>query len=155
VQNVHTGNYASGGRGVARGPGGTVAAGAHGTVSNAYTGQEVSGGRGIVYNPNTGQGVSVGGVHGDMGGVGRVGDDVYATHDGKLYRKTGEGWQQQAGGNWNPATPPDGIKRDSAARSGEDARSGAYRKSCGGMNRGGGRRRQRRLSATGRKCAKA
>ena len=137
VQNVYSGNYAAGERGVAKGPGGTVAVGQRGTVGNAYTGREVSGGQGQVYNPKTGQGVSVGGVHGNQGGVGHIGDDVYATHDGNVFRKTDEGWQQRSGGNWNPATPSAGLERDSAARMGGDFRSGAFRQSWGGMDRGG------------------
>jgi hypothetical protein len=141
VQNIYTGNYAAGARGVATGPGGTVAAGERGTAGNVYTGREVSGARGTVYNPRTGQGVSVGGVSGNLGGVGRVGDDVYASRDGNVYRRTNEGWQQRTGGNWNSARPTAGLERDSAARLGGNWRSGAVGSSWRGMRGGGFRRR--------------
>ena len=50
----------------------------------------------------SGQTGSAGYVRGEQGGVARVGDDVYAGHDGNVYKRNGEGgWdQQQPGGNW-------------------------------------------------------
>jgi len=145
VQNVYTGNYAAGARGVAQGPRGTVAVGERGTAGNVYTGREVSGGRGTVYNPRTGQGVSVGGMSGNQGGIGHVGDDVYASRDGNVYRRTDGGWQQRSGGNWNEARPPSGLERDSAARAAGNGRAESFRSSYGGMHRsfgGGGFRRR-------------
>ena len=102
---------------------GTIAAGQRGAVGNAYTGNYAYGGRGTAYNPNTGQSVSggrytagnagsgqsgsAGWVRGDQGGVARVGDDVYAGHDGSVYRRTDNGWQSNSGGGWNDVQRPD------------------------------------------------
>jgi hypothetical protein len=103
VANAYTGNYAAGGRGVAVGPDGNVVAGGRGTAGNAFTGNEVSGNRGAVYNKGTGEVTRFGGISGDKGAVGHIGDDVYAGKDGNIYRNTGEGWQQHSqGGGWEP-----------------------------------------------------
>lgn len=105
VSNVYTGNFAAGSRGVVTGPGGVVAGGARGVAGNTFTGNTVSGNKGFVYNPNTGNVTKVGGVHGDQGGIGHIGDDVYAGHDGNVYRNTGEGWQKHTDGGWQPVNP--------------------------------------------------
>jgi hypothetical protein len=89
--------------------------------------------------------------------VARTGSgDVYAGHDGNVYRKEGDSWQKYDNGNWNSAQPqtPQQVQRDSAARaegtqrtrdagtasSGGGARSGSYRPS--GTSRSGGARRR-------------
>ncbi|HEY1435293.1 MAG TPA: autotransporter [Thermoanaerobaculia bacterium] len=111
VSNVYTGNYASGGRGVATNTKtGATAAARGGTVGNAYTGNSVSGGQAKVYNPNTGNTTKVGGVtSSNGGGAARVGDtavgktssgDYYASHDGNVYKNTGDGWQQKTSNGW-------------------------------------------------------
>ncbi len=103
---------------------GTIAAGQRGAVGNVYTGNYAYGGRGAVYNPATGQGVTGGRVtvgnagsgqsgsaawlRGEQGGVARVGDDVYAAHDGTVYRKTDSGWQSNSGGGWESTQRPEG-----------------------------------------------
>ena len=98
-QNVYTGNYASSGRGVARDTdSGVVAAGRGGTVGNAYTGREVSGGSGTIYNPNTGTTTACRGISGDNGRVVSVNGDIYAGHDGNVYRHTENGWEQRGDG---------------------------------------------------------
>jgi len=102
VGNVYTGNYAAGSRGVAQGPGGVIAGGARGTAGNAFTGNSANANRGFVYNPATGQGTTFAGASGDRGAVGRIGDDVYAGHDGNVYRNTGDGWQKHTGDGWQP-----------------------------------------------------
>lgn len=105
---------------------GTIAAGQRGAVGNVYTGNYAYGGRGAVYNPATGQGVAGGRVtvgnagsgqstsaawlRGEQGGVARVGDDVYAAHDGTVYRKTDDGWQSNSGGGWESAQRPEGSR---------------------------------------------
>jgi len=106
VANVYTGNFATGSRGVTRGPGGVIAGGSRGTAGNAITGNTVSGNRGFVYNPATGQGTTYGNIRTDNGGIGHVGDDVYAGHDGNVYRNTGDGWQKHSSGGWQPVTLP-------------------------------------------------
>jgi hypothetical protein len=83
--------------------------------------------------------------------------DVYAGHNGDVYRKSGDGYQKyDGGGNWSNTQAPSDVTRDSAARaegaqrtrdastmsSGSKSRSsGSYRPSGGGARAGGGRRR--------------
>jgi len=149
VNNIYTGNFAAGSRGVVRGPGGVVAGGAHGTAGNIYSGDRVSGGRGFVYNPATGERTAVSGVHGQQGGAARIGDDVYAGHDGNIYRNTGDGWQKHTDGGWEPANGGTAAARpevqqqlDQArqARSEGQLRSGQHQQSTANLNRsfGGG-----------------
>ena len=114
VSNVYSGNYATGARGVVQGPGGVVAGGARGTAGNVYTGQSCSANRGFVYNPATGQGTTFAGASGDRGAVGRIGDDVYAGHDGNVYRNTGEGWQQHGADGWQPVNSGGGAAATAA-----------------------------------------
>jgi len=95
--------------------------------------------------------------------VGRSGSgDVYAGHDGNVYRKQGDSWQKYDNGGWNSGqTAQTGqLNRDSSARtegtqrtrdagsvsSGAAPRTGSYRPSGatsrgGSVSRGGGRRR--------------
>jgi hypothetical protein len=98
--------------------------------------------------------------------VGRTGSgDVYAGHDGNVYRKQGDSWQKYeggSGGGWSGVNQPtpNQVSRDSAARaegaqrtrdasqmsSGASSRSGSYRASGGGSrggSRGGGGGRRR------------
>jgi hypothetical protein len=163
VQNVYTGNYAYGGRGVAVGPNGGVVAGGKVTVGNANTGNEATARRGAAYNPNTGEVTTFGSVHGENGTIARVGDDVYAGHDGNVYRRTESGWEQHTpGGGWAPVggsgqepnrNPGGGnqvqqLDRDRAARDMGAQRSQALRANTMNMNRsfrgGGGFRGGRR-----------
>jgi hypothetical protein len=112
----------------------------------------VSAGQGVVRGP--GGNVTTGGyIRGDEGGVARVGNNVYAGHDGNVYRNTGSGWQQYTrGGGWqNSAGDGGGLDRERAGRINGNwqsgaARSGGYHggtRSYGGARRagGGGRRR--------------
>jgi len=80
-----------------------------------------------------GQGISVSGD-----GPGRttvIGDgsgDLYAGHDGSVYKKTDQGWQQYENGNWSPAdTPerPEGLSSERVQPTAGSARQGeaAYR----------------------------
>ncbi len=73
-------------------------------------GNSISGGQAKVYNPNTGNTTKAGGVTtSNGGGAARVGDtavgktssgDYYATHDGNVYKNTGNGWQQKTSNGW-------------------------------------------------------
>jgi hypothetical protein len=136
VQNVYTGNYATGARGVATGPGGTTAAGRTATVGNAYTGRETTVGKGTVYNPNTGNATSVGGVKTEQGSVVRLGDDVYGSRDGTVYRRDENGWQQRSTSDWQQVDDKartQSLDAQQRARSQgrqrtEQYRSGSYRK---------------------------
>ena len=93
--NAYTGNYAAGERGTAvNTKTGASATGARGTVGNAYTGNSVTAGRGTVTGAG-GQSTSVAGIHGDDNGVAKVGNNVYADHDGNIYKGGGgSGWSQ-------------------------------------------------------------
>jgi hypothetical protein len=165
--NAWTGNAWSGGAGMSyNSRTGTVAAGQRGVVSNAYTGNYAYGARGAAVNPRTGQAVSAGRVtggnvysgqagsagyvRGQSGGVARVGNDLYATHDGTVYRNTGGGWQQNRGGGWNNVSEParaQSLSNEAQVRSTAQTRvnnyqsAGGYRGGGGGFRGGGGRRR--------------
>jgi hypothetical protein len=150
VGNVYTGDYAYGRRG---------------SVTNPQTGNTVSGGRMTVGNADSGQSGSAGWIRGENASAIRVGDSIYASRDGNVYRKGASGWEQNNGSGWNSVDPnrpslnsssreqiqnrqsgqlsTSSLDRQQAARSTgqvrtEGYRSGAYR-SAGGM--GGARRR--------------
>ena len=164
--NAWTGNAWRGGAGMSyNSRTGTVAAGQRGVAANAYTGNYAYGGRGVAVNPRTGQAVtggrvttgnvesgrtgSAGYVRGESGGVARAGGDLYATHDGTVYRNTGSGWQQNSGGGWSNVsqqTRTESLNRESQIRSSSQTRVNNYRASGGyqgggGVRGGGGRRR--------------
>jgi len=139
VGNVYTGNVAAGSRGVA---------------VNPRTGQAVAGGRVAVGNVGSGQGGSAAWARGSSGGVARVGDDVYASHDGNVYRRTDSGWQERSGGSWGGVSDQartGSLNREAQIRSAGETRvnnyrasgghSGGYRGGGGGGRGGGGRRR--------------
>jgi hypothetical protein len=83
--------------------------------------------------------------------VARAGNDLYATHDGNVYRNTGSGWQEHSGSGWtgvSESTRSEALNRESQIRSEGQARVNDFRASgaqFGGMRgggfRGGGRRR--------------
>jgi hypothetical protein len=98
VHNVYNGNYAAGRSGVAVGPDGGAIAGQHVTAGNVRTGTQVNANRGAVYNPNTGNTTQYGGIHDRNGGVAHVGDNMYAGHDGNVYKRTDNGWQSMVQG---------------------------------------------------------
>jgi hypothetical protein len=163
--NAWTGNAWAGGAGMSyNSRTGTVAAGQRGVASNAYTGNYAYGGRGVAVNPATGQAVSggrvttgnaqsgvsgsAGYVRGQSGGVARVGNDVYATRDGTVYRNTGSGWQQNSGGGWSGVSnqgQAQSMGVEQQIRSTGQTRVNNYNASGGfgggGGGRGGGRRR--------------
>jgi hypothetical protein len=130
VSNAYTGNYAAGARGSTYNPEtGIVRGGAAGTVGNAYTGQAVTGSRGYAYNTNTGNGVA------------HAGNNVFADHDGNIYRASGSGWQQRASSGWSSLS--DDSMRSSlnswqSARGFGDQRWGNFRSGGWGGGWGGG-----------------
>lgn len=100
VANVYTGDYAYGHRGAAYNDrSGNAAWGSKVTGGNAGTGNEVTARRGGVYNDETGDVTRYSSVRGEDGGVARVGDDVYAGHDGNVYKRGDDG-------SWNQVTRP-------------------------------------------------
>ncbi|MBV8072227.1 MAG: hypothetical protein JO270_20150 [Acidobacteriaceae bacterium] len=99
--NAYTGNYVSGIHGATYNPSTGVVHGAGaGTVGNAYTGQAASGKYNYAYNPHTGN------------GVGYANNNVYADHDGNVYKADpSSAWQQHGNdGGWHP--PSSGFDSD-------------------------------------------
>src|SRR5262249_36984148 len=116
VQNVYTGDYASGGRAVGYNDRtGAVGAGSKVTVGNSYTGNSATFGRGTVYNPNTGNSTTVSGGRGSGGGgYINVNGNVIAGKDGNYYRPSGDGgWDQVT----RPNNPGTGVGSTSATGS--------------------------------------
>jgi len=153
VGNVYTGNYAYGGRGAATNERlGVSASGSRVTVGNANTGNQGTISRGQVTNDRTGNTTRVGRVSGEQGSVGRVGDNVFASKDGNVYRREGDSWQQVERGNWQNTRNTEQIQnlnRESAARTQGYNRTQSFDHSSfnrgsyggGGFRGGGGRRR--------------
>ena len=151
VGNVYTGNYAYGGRGAATNERlGVSASGGRVTVGNAGTGNQATVGRGQITNDRTGNTTNVGRISGEQGSVGRVGDNVFASKDGNVYRKNGDSWQEVNRGNWENTRNSQQIQnlnRESAARSQGYNRTQSFDRSSysrgggGGYRGGGGRRR--------------
>ncbi len=99
-----------------------------------------------------GQAISVKNGPGDRTTIGQSGSgDIYAGHDGNVYRKTDDGWQQHGDGGWSsvdaPDRPGDG-ERPNAGEGGFDrgqfdassrdaARDRASQQSAGGPRYGG------------------
>jgi hypothetical protein len=136
--NAYTGNYAAGSHGAAYNPStGVVAGGTHGAYGNAYTGASGSVDRGYAYKPSTGNGVAYNG------------NNVYADHDGNVYKASpSSGWQQYSGNGWSNASKSaqsglgsESAARDQGAQSWNNFHSGGWGGSSGsdGYNsRGGG-----------------
>ena len=128
--NAYTGNYAAGSRGAAYNPNtGVVAGGAHGVAGNAYSGSYATANRGFAYNTHTGN------------GVGYSNNNVYATHDGNVYKGTpSSGWQQNSGSGWSNASKTDSswnnqaAARDQGSQRWDSFKSGGW----GGGSGGGG-----------------
>jgi hypothetical protein len=142
--NAYTGNYAAGKAGtVTNTRTGASATGFRGTYGNAYTGQSVTGGRGVVTGPG-GQTTTVGGIHGDDSGVAHVGNNVYADHDGNVYKGGGgSGWSQwspssHSWGGLSNSTSSNLNSWDQARSAGSDRWSNFSSSSWGGHSFGGG-----------------
>jgi hypothetical protein len=157
-----TGRYTYDKTGVASGPGGTQvntqrqavdAPGQAGverqtTVTNPNTGasattdvargadsQGAGAARQTTYtNPSTGQ------TQTHISAAGRQGGDVYADHDGNVYKNTGSGWQKQtSGGGWQSASGDTSwADREQQARSQGEDRFSSFRQSGGWGSSGGG-----------------
>jgi len=114
VENAYSGNWADGARGAGYNPSTGRFADGRGVVAGTPDGARVAAGEGTIGNARTGQSATVAGVKTDGGtwGVARgpdgaavaAGNNVYATHDGQVYRYQGDSdsWQQHTGGgNWS------------------------------------------------------
>jgi hypothetical protein len=146
VHNAYNGNYAAGRSGEVVGPNGGAIAGGRVTAGNARNGTQVTANRGAVYNPNTDKTTQYAGVKGRNGGAARVGDNVYAGHDGNVYKKTDNGWQSMVKGSPTRTAPVNNtaqlqnLNRESAARNFGNQRTNNFHNSSQVMNRsfGGG-----------------
>ena len=95
--NAYTGNFAAGRAGASYNPTtGVVKGGMHGVAGNAYAGDAGSVNRGFAYRPSTGNGVAYNG------------NNIYADHDGNVFRASpSSGWQQHASDGWRGLSSSD------------------------------------------------
>jgi hypothetical protein len=144
--NVYTGRYASGSRGAATNANtGMSAATRQGTVGNVRTGQEISAGQSVFYDRNTGDAVRTGHISGEQGTIARVGDEIYAGHDGNVYRRSEDSWEQVERGSGSTREAErtrQQLDRDFSARSQGADRYAGRQASTGAMRRSGGGRRR-------------
>ncbi len=105
---------------------GRESAGQRATVDNVYTGNSATGARGATYNPNTGRTTTAAGAQintaagttdvgkastynsrtGNYTGAVDVNNNVYADHNGNVYKNTGDGWEKYNGSSsgWSDVT---------------------------------------------------
>ncbi|MBI1765252.1 MAG: carbohydrate-binding family V/XII [Acidobacteria bacterium] len=126
VSNAYTGNAAAGARGAGYNPRtGVVSGGAAGATYDASTGQVSAAGRGFAYNTRTDTGVAVGK------------NNVYAGHDGEVYRyNKSDGLQQHTDNGWSGVNKPADAQRiqdHQAARATGQQRWDSFR-TAGGLN---------------------
>jgi hypothetical protein len=117
--NAYSGRYEAGRAGAAYNPTtGVVKGGAHGVYGNAYSGDAGSVNRGFAYRPSTGNGVAYNG------------NNLYADHDGNVYRASpSSGWQQHASDGWRNLSSSDlrsSLDRQSFSRGLGDHRWGNF-----------------------------
>ncbi|HUO51187.1 MAG TPA: hypothetical protein VMT93_01600 [Gemmatimonadaceae bacterium] len=115
---------------------GIATAGQRYTVGNAFTGTYATGTRGVAYDARTGRAVDYGGVRTAEGGVGHVGNTVFASRDGSVYRwNPGTGWQEgNVRGGWGAvgdAGRAGYLDNQRYARDMGEARYGGYRMAGG------------------------
>ncbi len=121
---------------------GRISAGHSGTVQNVYSGDWASGARGATYNPNSGRVTTAGAATGSRGntiaggttynprtgsgtGVVDVNNNVYADHNGNVYRNTDNGWEHYNNGSWNDVNRPD-LNAKAQARGWGEQRTGSF-----------------------------
>jgi len=132
VSNAYTGNYAAEAREATyNAKTGVVHGGAAGVAGNAHTGESVSGSRGFSYNTSTGNGVA------------HAGNDLYADHDGNIYKASpNSGWQQRDGQGWRNWSGSNSMRSSmdswQSARSLGDQRWGNFHSGGWGGSFGGG-----------------
>lgn len=112
---------------------GRQSAGQRATVDNVYTGNSATGARGATYNPTTGRTTTAAGAQidtargttevgkastynartGNYTGVVDVNNNVYADHNGNIYKNTDDGWQKYNGsGSWSDVDRPNQTRLD-------------------------------------------
>jgi hypothetical protein len=82
---------------------------------------ERGGGRSVttIEGSEGGQGVSVSGRGPGRTTVGEsASGDLYAGHNGNVYKKSDDGWQKYEGGDWQPADTPDRTRGEAGRQSG-------------------------------------
>ena len=160
--NPYTGNYGKVNQAVGYNTRtGTYYAGQRVTNTNAYTGTTTTAGRGAAVNPVTGNvstarggtvtnpdtGKTSGAVHGSTyhpttgttstWGAAKVGNNVYAGHDGNVYKVNGsDSWQRWGTGGWTPATKSPTFNSGAMSSEAEARNAGAARTDS--YNRWGG-----------------
>lgn len=138
VQNAYTGNWAAGARGAGYNPEtGNYARGAVGAVGTPGRTDAVAG-AGTVGNAKTGQSASFAGVKTDNGAWGvakgsdgtavAAGNNVYASHDGNVYKynDSTSSWQQHGSSGWSDvgdSSTRSALSQQAATRSDGDWRS--------------------------------
>jgi hypothetical protein len=123
VSNVYTGGYASGQRGATYNPNtGVSARGGSATVGNAYSGSQT-----------TARGVQVSGPGGQSASAAKVGNNVYAGHDGNVYKNTGSGWEQKTSGGWSNVQNSGQVQ---SLQSQQQARQAGQQRSAASSSRG-------------------
>jgi hypothetical protein len=132
VINGYTNNYAAEARGASyNAQTGVVHGVAAGVAGNAHTGESVSGSRGFSYNTHTGSGVA------------HSGNNIYADHDGNIYKASpASGWQQHDGQGWRSWSGSSSIRSSmdswQSARNLGDQRWGNFHSGGWGGSFGGG-----------------
>jgi hypothetical protein len=123
VSNVYTGGYASGQRGATYNPNtGVAVRGGSATIDNAYTGSQT-----------TARGVQVSGPGGQTASAAKVGNNVYAGHDGNVYKNTGSGWEQKTGSGWGSVQNSGQVQ---SLQSQQQARQAGEQRSAASSSRG-------------------
>ncbi|MEN6319834.1 MAG: hypothetical protein ABFD82_13905 [Syntrophaceae bacterium] len=80
---------------------------------------------GSVKTSSGGKAVGVSTAHGTTAVGKTASGDVYAGHDGNVYRNTGSGWQKYDDGNWTPVqTPPKNVQQQAQQRGSSSGQSG-------------------------------
>ncbi|HXX53614.1 MAG TPA: hypothetical protein VEI28_03485 [Thermodesulfovibrionales bacterium] len=104
-----------------------VSKGGQTAYTQHYTTAE--GSRGSVQTSSGGKAAGVSTAHGDTA-VGKTSSgDMYAGHDGNVYKNTGSGWQKYDNGSWNNVQKPSSSQEGSAqqrAQGAEQQRSSSF-----------------------------
>ncbi len=132
VSNGYTGNYAAEARAATyNAQTGVVHGAATGVAGNAHAGESLSGSRGFSYNTHTGNGIA------------HSGNNIYADHDGNIYKaSSASGWQQRDGQGWRSWSGSSSIRSSmdswQSARDLGDQRWGNFHSGGWGGGFGGG-----------------
>ena len=148
VENAYTGNWAEGARGAGYNPStGNYGRGEIAAAGDRH-GTEVVAGAGTIGNTRTGDSISAAGVRTENGQWGvastsdgkavSVGNNVYATHDGGVYKydEKSDSWNQYDKGNWNEVSDP--SKRESLHDQAANRADGDWRSSNSARWQSGG-----------------